>query len=323
MSAPTNTSLPTISYPGQAANAPMVGQTLSCDVGTWTGTDPIGYTYQWQCVNPNVSGPATPTWTLPITTIGGLVRCVVTAINSSGSTAAATAATSAIVAATAAIVPENTVSPIISGEPAPGKPLECSAGVWIGPAATFTYQWQQKIAGVWVNIDGENASTHAIATADVGTVVRCVVVATNTNGSSVAASASVTIITAGAYGAAQTPVASMQRQHRGTKWFRDIDGIWDAEKQFEGIETDVQDWSDALGGETITGIVVATDGIIINSSSNTDTTTTVTVTGVGAYHIDITTSAGRMVREYFRYRRLHRPLLGIMDGGGGIDADYR
>jgi hypothetical protein len=230
-------------------------------------------------------------------------------------------------------MPVNLAAPSVSGDGVVGQILTCAPGTWggyqldvFGGPMTFTYQWQRLVSGAWLNISGANGATYSPVLADAGNDLRCMVMAWNaatTNAGYPAPPAVSASVLVDIPAPLTVPVASMQRQHRGPKWFRDLDGIWDAEKQYEGIETDVQDWSDALGGETITSIVVATDGIIINSSSNTDTTTTVTVTGVGAYHIDITTSAGRMVRVYFRYRRLHRPLLGIMDGGGGIDSDYR
>ena len=117
-------------------------------------------------------------------------------------------------------------------------------------------------------------------------------------------------------------MTTYQKQDRGAKWFRSVDGIWTTEKQFEGIDIDTQDWTDFLGGETIATAAFTADGVTLNSSSNTSTTTTANVTGAGSLHIDITTSTGRMFREYFRWRRLHRAVAEGIGDGGSLPGDY-
>ena len=327
MSDPQNMVAPALTYPKPAGGtyAPMVGQVITCDGGTWkTYSPPIGLQYYWYRGAAQIAGenPGAPTHLATAADIGSTIKCSVDAYNALGPNTSAFSNTTLAVTDATGNPTENVVIPSISAVNI-GVPTTCDPGTWIGQLPiTFAYQWEEYVSSVWTKIVGAVSASYTPVAADAGATIRCVVLATNALGSTACASVG-TVVGNAATIALTAPVASMQRQHRGPKWFRDLDGIWDAEKQFEGTETDVQDWSDALGGETITSIVVATDGIIINSSSNTDTITTVTVTGVGAYHIDITTSAGRMVREYFRYRRLHRPLLGIMDGGGGIDADYR
>jgi hypothetical protein len=119
-------------------------------------------------------------------------------------------------------------------------------------------------------------------------------------------------------------VTFYQHQQRGPKWSQGVDGVWESEKQYEDTDVDVQDWSDYLNGETIASATCATDGISLTSSSSTSTTTTATVTGIGALHWDITTSAGRVFRTYFRWRRLNRPILGSLGGGQSLPGeDYR
>ena len=110
---------------------------------------------------------------------------------------------------------------------------------------------------------------------------------------------------------------------RGAKWTREPDGILTAEKQYEDIVVDPQDWTDFLAGRTIASTAWTADGITLNSHSNTTTTTTATVTGIGSLHVDLTLSDGSTHREYFRWRRLNRP-IGLGGGGGSLPGeDYR
>ena len=72
--------------------------------------------------------------------------------------------------------PVNTVAPAVTGTAQVRQTLSCSTGTWTGaPAPTFTYQWQSNSS----NISGATSSTYQIVDAYVGTVIRCVVTATN------------------------------------------------------------------------------------------------------------------------------------------------
>ena len=95
----TNTSLPAIS--GTAKE----GSTLTASSGAWSGTSPIGYSYQWRrcdqnganCVTvPNVTGT---TFALTAADVGKTLRVAVTGSNGAGSATATSAATLVIVSA--------------------------------------------------------------------------------------------------------------------------------------------------------------------------------------------------------------------------------
>jgi len=95
---PTNTSPPTISGTAQ------VGQTLTANPGTWTGTAPITYSYLWQrCdatgANCASTGVTTTTYALSSADAGGTLRVVVTAANGVPPNGTATSAPTAVVQA--------------------------------------------------------------------------------------------------------------------------------------------------------------------------------------------------------------------------------
>jgi hypothetical protein len=94
--APANTGLPVVSGTAQA------GSTLSVSTGSWSGTAPIAFAYQWQrcggsCVN---VGGNQATYLLSSADVGATMQVVVTASNGVGS-ASATSAQTGVVAAQA------------------------------------------------------------------------------------------------------------------------------------------------------------------------------------------------------------------------------
>lgn len=111
-SKPANTSLPTISD-----TTPIVGQTISASDGTWTGTEPITFAYQWKNNGSNISGATSSSYTVQASDEGDTLSVQVTASNDIGSTSATSASTSAV-------------------GPARGADLYTAAGsyTWICPA---------------------------------------------------------------------------------------------------------------------------------------------------------------------------------------------
>jgi len=88
--APVNTALPVI------GGTAVVGKTLTCSTGTWSGTAPITYTYQWLRNGVAISGATKSSYTLTTSDLLKTISCKVTAKNSKGS-AAATSKTVAII----------------------------------------------------------------------------------------------------------------------------------------------------------------------------------------------------------------------------------
>ena len=119
---PVNTVLPTISGTAQD------GQTLTAANGTWTGTAPITYTYQWRrcdaagasCVEHRRRDAST--YSLVAADVGATLRVVVTGTNAAGNSSATSSATGLV----AARAPVNTVLPAISGTAEDGQTLTSS-----------------------------------------------------------------------------------------------------------------------------------------------------------------------------------------------------
>jgi hypothetical protein len=95
---PTNTAPPTIT------GTPQVGVTLTASPGTWTGTQPIAFTFQWQrCATTcaNIAGATSASYTLVAADQGATIRVVVTGTNNAGNATATSNATATVQAAPA------------------------------------------------------------------------------------------------------------------------------------------------------------------------------------------------------------------------------
>ncbi|MEA2375017.1 MAG: large repetitive protein, partial [Thermoleophilaceae bacterium] len=192
---PVNTGAPVIS------GDPKNGETLTIDDGTWTGTAPLDFGYQWQRCDENgancvdIPGATDPTYRLTKDDEGHTIRGIVTATNSGGSDDG-TSTTSGVV------VPSPPTGgggegggnggggsdgrPSISGDPVEGQTLAADKGIWDGaPTIDFTYQWLRcdSVGDHCVEIPGATGSTYTTNSDDVGSRLRVVVTATNPDGS--------------------------------------------------------------------------------------------------------------------------------------------
>ncbi len=204
---PVNTALPTVS--GTAED----GHTLSASTGSWAGTEPFSYAYQWELCNSsgegcaNISGATASTYALGPGDVGDTLRVVVTAKNSVGSTGATSAASGVV----AAIPPSNTAPPTISGTLVDGQTLTAATGSWSGsPPLSYAYQWElcNSSGEGCGSISGATSATYTLGHADVGGTLRVKVTASNPGGSASSTSAASGVVAALAPSNTALPVIS-------------------------------------------------------------------------------------------------------------------
>ncbi len=183
---PVDTALPTVS------GLPVVEQKLSAEPGTWAGTGPFTYTYQWRGCNlvgecEDISGAHEPTYTVGPLQIANSIEVEVTAHSALGSSSATSEPTDLITA----LLPKNLGLPSIAGLLQDGGLLSALTGSWEGSEPLgFSYAWELcDAAGVECEqLKGAVDTTLGLLSSAVGRTVRVIVTATNSAGSSSATS---------------------------------------------------------------------------------------------------------------------------------------
>jgi hypothetical protein len=223
--APRSTSPPTIS------GTPREGETLTANPGSWSGDQPITFTFQWFRCNAQlgdcqaIPGAISNQYTLTQQDVGRRMLVNVTATNAAGSSSAQ-ASTEVVQARGTG--PQNTAPPTISGTPTEGQTLTATNGTWTGTQPiTFSYQWLRcdRNGGACSNIGGATAQTYRLTSADVGNTIRVRVTARNEAGSSDATSAPSAVVQPAAppgpagqirlpSGRTSIPVTSVSPPHR-------------------------------------------------------------------------------------------------------------
>jgi Ca2+-binding RTX toxin-like protein len=206
--APDNTTRPTIS------GTPRVGSTLSGSNGTWTGTQPITFSYQWMRCDTDgdncadIAGATTNRYVPTTADVGRSLVIEVTGKNSGGTTSEVSNETSAVTATstptstpTGTTRPATRTLPSISGTPRSGQTLVATAGTWNGTTPmTFGYLWQRcdTTLRTCTSVTEATTSTLKLAAADVGKRLRVVVTAANGAGTTTATSPATAAVTAAA-----------------------------------------------------------------------------------------------------------------------------
>ena len=196
--APSNTVAPVIS------GTNTFGSTLTTTNGTFTGTAPLTYTYQWRRNGSPISGQTASTYVIGSSDSLAAITCEVKATNSYGFDSE--------VSNTITVqdfAPINTVAPTVSpsGTQSTGTLITANDGTWVGVAPiTFEYKWTRD----GIAISGATASTYTIQLADDGTTIRVEVKGTNAYGESafIASSNSVSAVNAIAPSNTVAPVIS-------------------------------------------------------------------------------------------------------------------
>jgi Tol biopolymer transport system component len=213
--APTNSVSPLIT--GSARS----GQTLRTSTGTWTGSTPITFTYQWRRCNASgaacvaIGGATSSAYVVTAGDVGSTLLVSVTGTNAVGSATENSEATDVVVAGggtAGSTRPSNTRLPAITGVLARGKTLKAGNGTWSGTTPmTFSYQWQRCPATgtVCTPIALATRSIYVLTAADVNRRIRLLVTGANVAGSTQALSA------ISARVAAKAPAASKGKTIRG------------------------------------------------------------------------------------------------------------
>lgn len=193
---PENTLAPVLS--GEAKQ----GATLTISPGTWTGDNPINYTYQWQrCKSDTVpyecariGDPVAETSRQLAAADGGkFIRVVVIASNPVKEGVRAQSNFIGPVLTP----PKNEATPTITGTAQQGQALTADKGTWSGSdPISYTYQWQRCSSNTdlttCANIANATAETRTAVLADVGKFLRVVVTASNAVDNSVKARSALT-----------------------------------------------------------------------------------------------------------------------------------
>jgi alpha-tubulin suppressor-like RCC1 family protein len=189
--APVDIEAPTVS------GATEDGQTLTATSGSWAGSEPITYAYQWQrCESSgegcsDIPGVTSASYTAGHSDVALRLRVLVTATNGVGPASTPSSATAEV----AASPPESTAVPTISGTAREGQMLSASTGSWTGtPTISYAYEWQRCDGSGegCSDIAGATSATYAIGLGAEGETLRVVVTASNAGGS-VSATSSATI----------------------------------------------------------------------------------------------------------------------------------
>jgi len=193
-SVPANTKQP------DPSGTAMDGQTITVSHGTWTGLQPITFTYQWQtCTTAgactNLAGKTGSSLLLGLAQVGLIMRATIVATNAAGKTSAFSNVTPIVLAK--ATAPANVSLPGISGSAHVGQRLTATNGVWSGvtTSSTYSYQWSRCNADgtSCSSVSGATGQTYGVGQADLGMAIRVNVTAKNSIGSTSATSASLKI----------------------------------------------------------------------------------------------------------------------------------
>ena len=191
---PDNTSYPVITE-ASGDSGPVVGHTLFASTGTWTGTFPISYTYQWKrcdagdpvngpCVD--IRGATGSSYTVAPADYQMRIRVAVSATNSDGRHTQNSEVTPSVTA----IAPKNTATPPIlpAGTNEVDEVLTVATGTWSGSSPiAYTYSWRRcdpvGDLDTCVPIVGATASSYTPTVADIGFSLRVWIVGANIVGS--------------------------------------------------------------------------------------------------------------------------------------------
>jgi hypothetical protein len=194
VSAPTRavTALPAAgphnAAPPGVTGAAFAGVRLVATSGTWTGTEPIHFSYQWRRCSPAggdcVDTSARSRVHRPSSSdVNRTLRVLVTANGPTGTASALSSPTGRIAKASSP-APQNRSLPRVQGLPRQGVQLTADHGNWANTPNGFAYTWLRcdRSGNGCAGIGGAHGSTYTLMPSDVGHTIRLQVDARNTSG---------------------------------------------------------------------------------------------------------------------------------------------
>ena len=208
----------------QAASAPAAsaapaitgtardGQTLTAGKGTWSGTTPMNFAYQWLRCNSSgsacedIEDATASTHAVGADDVGSTIRVRVTASNVVGP-AGSTSSQTAVVTVRP---PVNTAAPSISGTARDGQTLTALDGTWTGTSIDYSYRWFHCNSGgaACAPIADATAATFALTPSEVGRTIRVEVTGSNSGGNAVVTSGQTAVVVARAPASTAPPLVS-------------------------------------------------------------------------------------------------------------------
>jgi hypothetical protein len=191
----TNTAPPAV------VGVPTAGTELASSPGTWNGTAPLSFAYQWQRCGPTgascttIPGATASTY-LPVPgDIGSTLRFTLSAANAAGVSPTVTSPVSAVVVAGASPPAPLALPSIDVSTPSDGDTLTAVAGQWDSTTAV-SRQWQACDSDGLncQDLPGATGATYAVQSSNLGSTLVVREVATNKDGNTLAFSAPTAVV---------------------------------------------------------------------------------------------------------------------------------
>jgi hypothetical protein len=161
---PVNDELPV------ASGYAIVGNTVTCNTGVWTSNAAMTYSAQWYREGNPIYNANSFTYSPSIDDIDLNIYCQVVGENKAGYIEVKSNEVGPVVYS----VPAANL-PVISGSLSVGSTLQCSTGVWAGFTPTkYDYQWFRG-----TNMVSSSNNSYVITYSDIGSQIKCKVIASS------------------------------------------------------------------------------------------------------------------------------------------------
>jgi Tol biopolymer transport system component len=223
---------PDLSITPPVTGSNVVGETLAVAPGTWKGTQPMSFAYEWRRCDPQGDLPSClpipdatrPTYTLTDADQGLTLRAFITASNLAGSATEPTNHTFPTLPRPR-FAPRASAQPLVVGLPTPGERLTGTVGTWTGDAPlAFTTAWQRCDAtgAACTAVARATGRTYTVSAKDVGSTLRLVVTVKNPVGTVTAASDATDTIRLTPHHKGRRIVGSTHADYLGGSGFDDV-----------------------------------------------------------------------------------------------------